>query len=93
MKGKQKYLASFPVILTRTHIYCEEKILVGLLCYRDLLCITKLGHKSGKRYESPCRFTRSNYVSESKKKQKHGPCTNAHHSGVLGTVPRVGVYL
>lgn len=28
-----------------------------------------------------------------KKKKKHGPCTNAHHSGVLGTVPRVGVYL
>lgn len=32
-------------------------------------------------------------VKKTKKKEKHGPHTNAHHSGVLGTVPRVGVYL
>lgn len=71
------------------------KNLVVLLCYRDFLCMTTLGHKCSKRYESPCRFTRSNYVSKRKKKQNknHCCCTNAHHSGVLGTVPRVGVYL
>lgn len=65
----------------------------SIIMLQRLLCITKLGHKCGKRCgENPCKLTKkknNNYISSG----KNSPCTNSHHSGVLGTVPWVGVYL